>query len=141
MPRHPQSRGFDLQRGVEQEPGATKKHLNTREFKQQQREESALVERLQYYERQAQEIIERQKKALAAKSIISAQTEKQQKEINTLHGTVNTLNKKVAHLEAANAEEAERYSASLQRWYKRIRERGRPVGKYRKIFPLESEGQ
>lgn len=36
LPRHLQSRGFDLQRGVEQEPGAAKKHLNTREFKQQQ---------------------------------------------------------------------------------------------------------
>ena len=115
LPRHLQSRGFDLQRGVEQEPGAKKKHLNTREFKQQQealnslekeaqavsaeleqrqREESALLERLHSIERQAleaektlseqtdipkasilnfksvletaQEIIERQKKALAA---------------------------------------------------------------------------
>ena len=76
LPRHLQSRGFDLQRGVEQQPGARKKHLNTREFKQQQealnslekeaqavsaeleqrqREESALQERLQSIERQAQE--------------------------------------------------------------------------------------
>lgn len=76
LPRHLQSRGFDLQRGVEQEPGAKKKHLNTREFKQQQealhslekeaqaisaeleqrqRKESALQERLQSIERQAQE--------------------------------------------------------------------------------------
>ena len=36
LPRHLQSRGFDVQRGVEQEPGAAKKHLDTREFKQQQ---------------------------------------------------------------------------------------------------------
>ena len=36
FPAYLQSRGFDLQRGVEQEPGAAKKHLNTREFKQQQ---------------------------------------------------------------------------------------------------------
>ncbi|MDL2291332.1 plasmid recombination protein [Desulfovibrio sp. OttesenSCG-928-F20] len=76
LPRHLQSRGFDLQRGVEQEPGAKKKHLNTREFKQQQealnslqqeaqtvsaeleqrqREESDLRERLQSFERQAKE--------------------------------------------------------------------------------------
>lgn len=126
LPRHLQSRGFDLQRGVEQEPGAKKRHLNTREFKQQQealrslekeaqvvsaeleqrqREESALQGRLQSIKRQAQEaeavlaeqtdipkasmlnfksvletaqeIIERQKKALAAKGIITAQNEKQ----------------------------------------------------------------
>ncbi len=36
LPRHLQSLGFDVQRGVEQEPGAAKKHLDTREFKQQQ---------------------------------------------------------------------------------------------------------
>jgi len=36
LPRYLQSRGFDIQRGVEQTPGASKKHLDTREFKQQQ---------------------------------------------------------------------------------------------------------
>ena len=36
LPRHLQNCGFDVQRGVEQEPGAAKKHLDTREFKQQQ---------------------------------------------------------------------------------------------------------
>lgn len=76
LPAYLQSKGFELQRGVEQEPGAAKKHLNTREFKQQQealhnlerqaqsvsaeleqhqREESELQERLQSIERQAQE--------------------------------------------------------------------------------------
>lgn len=34
--RHLHSKGFDLQRGVEQEPGSKKKHLDTREYKQQQ---------------------------------------------------------------------------------------------------------
>lgn len=81
--RHLHSKGFAIQRGVEQEPGSKKKHLNTREFKQQQealsgiqaesialarealtligemgirREEEALLqERLQSYEAQAQE--------------------------------------------------------------------------------------
>ena len=87
LPRHLQKCGFDLQRGVEQEPGAKKKHLNTREFKQQQealhslekeaqavsaeleqrqREESALQERLQSIERQAQEA----EKTLAAQTDI-----------------------------------------------------------------------
>lgn len=81
--RHLHSKGFDIQRGVEQEPGSKKKHLDTREFKQQQEalntlqadadalekevlflagkvdalreQESALQERLQSYEAQAKE--------------------------------------------------------------------------------------
>lgn len=81
--RHLHSKGFAIQRGVEQEPGAKKKHLDTREFKQQQEalsslqaesvelvrdaltfvgkmgalreQEAALQERLQSYEAQAQE--------------------------------------------------------------------------------------
>ena len=36
LPRYLQSKGFHIQRGVEQKPGSAKKHLDTREFKQQQ---------------------------------------------------------------------------------------------------------
>ena len=36
LPGYLQSRGFEIQRGVEQKPGSAKKHLDTREFKQQQ---------------------------------------------------------------------------------------------------------
>ena len=36
LPRYLQSRGFEIQRGVEQKPGAARKHLDTRQFKQQQ---------------------------------------------------------------------------------------------------------
>ncbi len=36
LPLYLQGRGFDIQRGVEQKPGSEKKHLDTREFKQQQ---------------------------------------------------------------------------------------------------------
>ena len=36
MPSYLQSRGFEIQRGVEQKPSSAKKHLDTREFKQQQ---------------------------------------------------------------------------------------------------------
>ena len=35
LPGYLQSRGFNIQRGVEQKPGSAKKHLDTREFKQQ----------------------------------------------------------------------------------------------------------
>ena len=76
LPRHLQSRGFDVQRGVEQETGSAKKHLDTREFKQQQeavrslekeaesvsnsleqrkQEEAAAQERLQVIQQQAWE--------------------------------------------------------------------------------------
>lgn len=163
LPRHLQSRGFDLQRGVEQEPGAKKRHLNTREFKQQQealhslekeaqavsaeleqrqREESALQERLQSIEQQAleaekvlaeqtdipkasmlnfksvletaQEIIERQKKALAAKGIITAQNEKQQAEILSLRETVTALNTKIGHLKNEMEEDRKRSGVSIR---------------------------
>lgn len=36
LPRHLQNRGFQIERGVEQQKGSAKKHLDTREFKQQQ---------------------------------------------------------------------------------------------------------
>lgn len=163
LPRHLQSRGFDLQRGVEQEPGAKKRHLNTREFKQQQealhslekeaqavsaeleqrqREESALQERLQSIEQQAleaekvlaeqtdipkasmlnfksvletaQEIIERQKKALAAKGIIIAQNEKQQAEIQSLRETVTALNTKIGLLKNEMEEDRKRSAVSIR---------------------------
>lgn len=42
LPIYLQSRGFDIQRGVEQKPGSAKKHLDTREFKQQQESLAAL---------------------------------------------------------------------------------------------------
>lgn len=165
LPRHLQSRGFDLQRGVEQEPGAAKKHLNTREFKQQQealhslqqaargvsdkleqhrREEAEMLKRLQSIERQAQEaektlaeqseipkasilnyksnhetmqhIIELQRKALAAKGIVSVKNEKQQTEIQNLRETVSTLNERLVRLTADKAEEQKRSSAALKRY-------------------------
>ena len=43
LPRYLQSRGFVIQRGVEQKPGSAKKHLDTREFKQQQEALSKLT--------------------------------------------------------------------------------------------------
>ncbi len=162
LPRHLQSRGFDLQRGIEQEPGAKKKHLNTREFKQQQealhslekeaqavsaeleqrqREEAAARERLQSIERQAQEAektlaeqpeipkasmlnfksvletaqekMELQQKALAAKGIVTAQNEKQQAEIHSLRETVTALHTKIGRRETEREEDRKRSGASI----------------------------
>ena len=42
LAKYLQSRGFDIERGVEQGPGSSKKHLNTREFKQQKEAEKNL---------------------------------------------------------------------------------------------------
>ncbi|SBW08258.1 putative recombination protein [uncultured delta proteobacterium] len=163
LPRHLQSRGFDLQRGVEQEPGAKKKHLNTREFKQQQEalnslekeaeaksaeleqrqlEESALQERLQSIERQAQEaekalseqtdipkasmlnfksvletaqeIIERQKKALAAKGIVDAHNEKLRADNGRLQTQVRELSDKVLGIELQHAEERQKIITEMR---------------------------
>ena len=43
LPIYLQSRGFEIQRGVEQKPGSAKKHLDTREFKQQQEAMNNLI--------------------------------------------------------------------------------------------------
>lgn len=63
FPKYLQSKGFDIQRGVEQVPGAKKIHLNTREFKQQQealkeaREiEDSVRRSLALYEQAVQEV-------------------------------------------------------------------------------------
>ena len=163
LPRHLQSLGFDLQRGVEQEPGAAKKHLNTREFKQQQealhslekktefvsasleqhqREASIVQERLQSIERQAkeaekelaaqsdipaasifnyksalgtaQEIIERQKKALAAKSIVDARNEKLRADNGKLQAQVKELSDKVLGIQLQHAEERQQINANIR---------------------------
>ena len=84
LPQHLKSNGFNIQRGIEQEPGSKKIHLPTREFKQQrealdslkkdvqsvnaklkkgQRQEAELRERLESYEQQGREadkILEKQ---------------------------------------------------------------------------------
>ena len=162
LPRHLQIRGFDVQRGVEQEPGAAKKHLDTREFKQQQeavrslekeaasvsnsleqrkQEEAAAQERVQAIQQQAWEaekelsvqsaipqasmfnfkavleiakaIIERQKKALAEKSILVANNQKLQAEVKSLHETINGLHKQLLASEVKQKEEQERSNSSI----------------------------
>lgn len=162
LPAYLQSRGFVLQRGIEQKPGAKKKHLNTREFKQQQealhslekeaqavsveleqrqQEEAAAQERLQSIERQAQEAektlaeqpeipkasilnfksvledaqerMELQQKALAAKRIVTAQNKKQQAEIQSLRETVTALNTKIGRMETEREEDRKRSGASI----------------------------
>lgn len=167
LPAYLQSRGFDLQRGVEQVPGAAKRHLNTLEFKQQQealsslrqetqvvnaelelcqQEESTIRQQLQSYERQAQEaekalseqteipkasmlnykvaleaaqaIIERQKKALAAKGIVTVKSEKQEVEIQGLSKVVFALKEQVARLEREKDEQQQKSDKTLMRWVK-----------------------
>ena len=101
LPLYLQSRGFEIQRGVEQKPGAAKKHLDTREFKQQQealnnlileseelaqnsrqnldaleQREEELKKNIEAYERQAEEAekILREDSALPKASIFNYQS-------------------------------------------------------------------
>ncbi|WP_165176902.1 MobV family relaxase [Desulfovibrio sp. ZJ369] len=59
LPIYLQSRGFAIQRGVEQKPGAAKKHLDTREFKQQQEALNRLI-------RESEELAQNSRQILAA---------------------------------------------------------------------------
>ena len=181
LPRHLQSRGFDLQRGVEQEPGAKKKHLNTREFKQQQealrslekealamsaeleqrqREETALRERLQSFERQAEEadkilaeqshippasmfnfkpaleransIIEWQKKSLAVKSMVAEQNDKLKAEVKGLY-------ERVDYFIAAYDQEKRRGSESVSRLLRENDKARAQLEEYEKFFRWNPE--
>lgn len=56
LARYLQNRGFNIERGVEQGPGSSKKHLNTREFKQQKEAEKNLKAKADEAEIKLQEI-------------------------------------------------------------------------------------
>lgn len=58
MPIYLQSRGFDIQRGVEQKPSSAKKHLNTREFKQQQEALDRLILESEEFAQSSRQILD-----------------------------------------------------------------------------------
>ena len=67
LPAHLQRRGFAIERGVEQKPGSAKKHLDTREFKQQQEALDRLILESEELARNSRHIIsalEQRKKKL-----------------------------------------------------------------------------
>ena len=57
LPAHLQSRGFVIERGVEQTPGSAKKHLATREFKQQQEALEKLIQESEETSRNSRQLI------------------------------------------------------------------------------------
>ena len=57
FPAHLQSRGFTIERGVEQTPGSAKKHLDTREFKQQQEALEKLIQESEETARNSRQLI------------------------------------------------------------------------------------
>lgn len=57
LPAHLQSRGFVIERGVEQTPGSAKKHLVTREFKQQQEALEKLIQESEETSRNSRQLI------------------------------------------------------------------------------------
>ena len=67
LPLYLQGRGFGIQRGVEQKPGSAKKHLDTREFKQQQEALNNLIlesEELAHNSRQILDALEQREEEL-----------------------------------------------------------------------------
>lgn len=70
FPKFLQSKGFDIERGIEQKPGAAKKHLNTVEFKQQQEAISNLKKEAEVTANQLEEI---KTHARAAESVLAAE--------------------------------------------------------------------
>ena len=57
LPAHLQSRGFVIERGVEQTPGSAKKHLDTREFKQQREALEKLIQESEETSRNSRQLI------------------------------------------------------------------------------------
>ena len=57
LPAHLQSRGFVIERGVEQTPGSAKKHLDTREFKQQQEALEKLIQESEEASRNSRQLL------------------------------------------------------------------------------------
>ena len=57
LPAHLQSRGFAIERGVEQTPGSAKKHLDTREFKQQQEALEKLIQESEEASRNSRQLL------------------------------------------------------------------------------------
>ena len=57
LPAHLQRRGFAIERGVEQKPGSAKKHLDTREFKQQQEALDRLIQESEETARNSRQLV------------------------------------------------------------------------------------
>ena len=57
LPAHLQSCGFAIERGVEQTPGSAKKHLDTREFKQQREALDKLIQKSEETSRNSRQLI------------------------------------------------------------------------------------
>ena len=57
LPAHLQSRGFVIERGVEQTPGSAKRHLDSREFKQQQEALEKLIQESEETSRNSRQLI------------------------------------------------------------------------------------
>ena len=58
LPIYLQSRCFEIQRGVEQKPGSAKKHLDTREFKQQQEALNNLILESEEFAQSSRQILD-----------------------------------------------------------------------------------
>ena len=86
-----------------------------------------------------QAIIERQKKALAEKSILVASNQKQQAEVKSLHETINGLHKQLLASQVKQKEEQERSSASILNFAKENQNLLARQNNYERFFRINFE--
>ncbi len=103
LPGYLQRRGFDIQRGVEQKPGAAKKHLDTREFKQQQEALDRLILESEEVARNSRQIIneleQREEELKKSLKEYERQAEEAEKILQGVQKEVETLRTKQTRLE------------------------------------------
>ena len=75
LPAHLQSRGFVIERGVEQTPGSAKRHLDTREFKQQQEALEKLIQESEETSRNSRQLINALEQREEAEKVLREETE------------------------------------------------------------------
>lgn len=103
LPSYLQSRGFEIQRGVEQKPGAAKKHLDTREFKQQQEALDRLILESEEVARNSRQVIneleQREEELKKSLKEYERQAEEAEKILQGVQKEVETLRTKQTRLE------------------------------------------
>ncbi len=139
----------------------------TNKLKQRQQEESELLERLQSYQQQAQDaekelsaqtilpqasmfnfksaletarsIIERQKKALAEKSIVAAHNKKLQEKVQRLQDEAVELSKSITCLRADKDAEIKRSNDAMLKWMKEYEKTSARLKNIERFFRWDHE--
>jgi len=110
LPCYLQDRSFDIQRGVEQKPDSAKKHLDTREFRQQQEALNNLILESEEPAQSSRQIIAalEQHEEELKKNIETYERQAEEKEVDTLRkkqaqlAAEYTAHRKQSHMESLN---------------------------------------